>query len=87
MANFRPMLLMTLVFLGYLLWVEWQKDYGPQPVQPQPASISDSSGQTVPPVPAQAAEDLPKPGEAVTETRPKSGEGVPELAAPAVMTG
>jgi YidC/Oxa1 family membrane protein insertase len=87
MGNLRPVLAIGLVFLAYMLWVEWQKDYGPQPVQPQPASISDSSGQTVPPVPAQAAEDLPKPGEAVTETRPKSGEGVPELAAPAVMTG
>jgi YidC/Oxa1 family membrane protein insertase len=31
MANFRPMLFITLIFLGYLLWVEWQKDYGPQP--------------------------------------------------------
>lgn len=30
MANLRPMLLISLVFLGYLLWVEWQKDYGPQ---------------------------------------------------------
>ena len=30
MANFRPALLITLVFLGYLLWIEWQKDYGPR---------------------------------------------------------
>ena len=30
MANLRPVLLMTLVFLGYLLWVEWQRDYGPR---------------------------------------------------------
>ena len=29
-ANFRPALLITLVFLGYLLWIEWQKDYGPR---------------------------------------------------------
>jgi len=31
MANFRPMLLISLVFLGYMLWVEWQKDYAPRP--------------------------------------------------------
>jgi len=30
MANFRPMLLLSLVFLGYMLWFEWQKDYGPE---------------------------------------------------------
>ena len=29
-TNLRPMLLITLVFLSYLIWVEWQKDYGPQ---------------------------------------------------------
>lgn len=31
MANLRPALMVTLAFLGYLLWVEWQKDYGPAP--------------------------------------------------------
>jgi YidC/Oxa1 family membrane protein insertase len=31
MANFRPVLFITLIFLGYMLWVEWQKDYGPAP--------------------------------------------------------
>ena len=30
MANLRPVLLISLLFLGYLLWIEWQKDYGPQ---------------------------------------------------------
>jgi len=30
MANLRPALLISLVFLGYLLWVEWQKDYAPR---------------------------------------------------------
>lgn len=35
MAQLRPMLLMGLVVLAYLMWVEWQKDYGVQPpVQP-----------------------------------------------------
>ena len=30
MANLRPVLLISLVFLGYMLWVEWQKDYAPR---------------------------------------------------------
>jgi len=33
MANLRPVLFISLVFLGYMLWIEWQKDYGPVPVQ------------------------------------------------------
>ncbi len=31
MANLRPMLFMGLLVLSYLMWVEWQKDYGVQP--------------------------------------------------------
>ncbi|MFT5140070.1 MAG: YidC/Oxa1 family membrane protein insertase [Lysobacterales bacterium] len=34
MANLRPMLLLSLVFLGYMLWFEWQKEYGPKPIVP-----------------------------------------------------
>ncbi|KAA9131488.1 membrane protein insertase YidC [Marinihelvus fidelis] len=52
MANLRPVLLITLVFIGYLLWVEWQKDYGPQP-QPAPASTTTATDTpTSAPVPA-----------------------------------
>ena len=45
MANLRPVLLISLLFLGYLLWVEWQKDYGPQP-QPGSDTVSDASRAT-----------------------------------------
>ena len=31
MGNLRPALIMGLVLLGYLIWVEWQRDYGPAP--------------------------------------------------------
>jgi YidC/Oxa1 family membrane protein insertase len=41
MANLRPVLLISLLFLGYLLWVEWQKDYGPQP-QTMPGTASET---------------------------------------------
>jgi len=34
MANLRPMLFMGLIVLSYLMWMEWQKDYGGQPIAP-----------------------------------------------------
>ncbi len=37
MANLRPMLLIGLIVLSYMIWIEWQKDYGPQPT---PATTS-----------------------------------------------
>jgi YidC/Oxa1 family membrane protein insertase len=66
MANLRPMLLMTLVFLGYLLWVEWQKDYAtvkPAPVTteapvPEPVTTPGSDLATVP---VQNSGDVPTP--------------------------
>jgi YidC/Oxa1 family membrane protein insertase len=46
MGNLRPVLIIGLVFLGYMIWVEWQRDYGPAP---RPASrpgteVSTQSG-------------------------------------------
>lgn len=43
MSNLRPVLLISLVFLGYLLWVEWQKDYGPQPQATAAAPAGDAA--------------------------------------------
>jgi YidC/Oxa1 family membrane protein insertase len=83
MANFRPVLFITLLFLGYLLWVEWQKDYGPAP---QPATVttpaqSQPAGfqQDVPSVgdvpPSEPPGDLPaieqQPATVVAETQPE----------------
>lgn len=34
MENQKILLYFTLFFVAYLLWAEWQKDYGPQPVAP-----------------------------------------------------
>jgi YidC/Oxa1 family membrane protein insertase len=66
MANLRPMLFMGLLVLSYLMWVEWQKDYGPQPQQQsQPATpaANTSPGTSSLPVPADPsiplAGDLP----------------------------
>ena len=34
MENHRILLYFTLFFITYLLWAEWQMDYGPKPVAP-----------------------------------------------------
>jgi len=67
MGNLRPVLLIGLVFLGYMIWVQWQKDYAPAPqAQAQRSAPQD----IVPPVPgaattqANSAADLPQPADA-----------------------
>ena len=76
MGNLRPILIMGLVFLGYLMWIEWQKDYGPAPeprgVAEQPASQGAESIPDIPDyeqAPSQGVEDLPS----ATETTVNSG--------------
>ena len=62
MGNLRPVLIMGLLFLGYMMWIEWQKDYGPVPVPPAETS---TSAEVVPDVPdfnqetADSTVDLP----------------------------
>jgi YidC/Oxa1 family membrane protein insertase len=60
MGNLRPVLIIGLVFLGYMLWIEWQKDYGPQSpassAQPESSLGSDTASS---PVDGKAA-DLPQ---------------------------
>jgi len=87
MGNLRPVLAIGLVFLAYMLWVEWQKDYGPQPAPPEPASVSEARSQSIPSIPEQPAEDLPTPAEAGSTGRQTQEEGVPAIEAPAAMTG
>lgn len=78
MANTRPILLITLVFLAYLIWLEWQKDYGPQPASTPAPAEQAAPGAGVPDVPAFSAEsaetgqpaDLPDLGDAAPATQP-----------------
>ena len=91
MAQLRPMLLMGLAVLAYLMWVEWQKDYGVQP-QAQPATqvTSDSSSainaldDASIPAPQDlsvpSVGDLPSPDASATAMEPDTG-------AEAVMQG
>ena len=42
MGNLRPVLIVGLVFLGYMMRVEWQKDYGVAPAG-RPEAVSDDA--------------------------------------------
>jgi YidC/Oxa1 family membrane protein insertase len=68
MGNLRPVLIVGLVFLGYMMWVEWQKDYGVAPTaRPEAVSEEAQYASDTPDVPsmasspAQSEADLPAP--------------------------
>ena len=46
MANLRPMLLIGLLVISYLMWVEWQKDYGVQPQEQASTKVDRSMQET-----------------------------------------
>lgn len=76
MDNLRPVLLITLAFLGYMIWLEWQKDYAPAP--PPAAAVQQQN-------PAAGANDVPV--ESQTTTTDTSAADLPELGEqPAVAT-
>lgn len=60
MGNLRPVLIIGLVFLAYMIWVEWQRDYGPTP---QAASASRAPASSL----SQEAGDLPATGPAAEQ--------------------
>ncbi|MEE4216616.1 MAG: membrane protein insertase YidC [Xanthomonadales bacterium] len=75
MGNLRPVLIMGLVVLGYLMWIEWQKDYGPAPeprvVTEQPAPQGAESIPDIPDyaqAPSQGVEDLPSAMETTADS-------------------
>lgn len=75
MGNLRPVLIIGLVFLGYMLWVQWQKDYGPAPQPPVQTSQLQSDTPAIPssvPTVSTGADDLPSMME--------DGSGMPEAA-------
>jgi YidC/Oxa1 family membrane protein insertase len=65
MANLRPVLIIGLLFLGYMMWVQWQQDYGPAPQTPAPSPSAATEQLDVPTpggtVEPPSAEDLPAP--------------------------
>jgi len=67
MANLRPILFMGLLVISYLMWVEWQKDYSPQPAAPHqtvetvnpPAPVDFPETADIPGSTSEPAGDLP----------------------------
>ena len=64
MANLRPMLFMGLLVLSYLMWVEWEKDYGVKP-QAQPVTEVANTSLDALPVPGSTA-TIPDAGDVPT---------------------
>lgn len=90
MSNLRPVLFITLIFLGYMLWINWQKDYGPQPATPAataepvadiPAPATNGAGNSaVPDAGDLPSEDLPAAEPGQTAATPQA-----EMSAPRQM--
>jgi len=73
MDNTRLFLFAALVFVGMLLWQQWQADYGPQPVAPSGSQVEGSAsgagtGQQA------IVDDLPDLAEAVSKSSSQGGE-------------
>jgi YidC/Oxa1 family membrane protein insertase len=60
MDNSRLFLFAALIFVGMLLWQQWQADYGPQPVVSSEAEISPDGGVATSQIPT---DDLPDQAE------------------------
>ena len=56
MDNSRLFLFAALIFVGMLLWQQWQADYGPQPVASSEAEISADGNVATSQIPT---DDLP----------------------------
>jgi YidC/Oxa1 family membrane protein insertase len=84
MGNLRPVLIIGLVFLGYMIWIQWQRDYAPAPMPatPQQRDAVALSDQALPdqplagPGPSEDVPDLP-PSVADPQPRQPDGDGLP----------
>ncbi len=55
MSNMRPILFIGLVFVSFMLWQAWQKDYGPKPTPVDASSVSEQAPGLI----TDAEDDLP----------------------------
>jgi YidC/Oxa1 family membrane protein insertase len=69
MANLRPILFMGLLVLSYMMWVEWQKDYAPEPQPQSQIQPTDSSVDAIP-VPVPQDQSVPSMGDLPEVTAP-----------------
>ncbi|MBT8053002.1 MAG: membrane protein insertase YidC [Gammaproteobacteria bacterium] len=80
MGNLRPVLIIGLVFLGYMIWVQWQKDYGPAPQTQAPIAATQSDTPDVPVSTSAGTNDLPQPLDSPGVGETAAGLPGPELA-------
>ncbi|NND57894.1 MAG: membrane protein insertase YidC [Xanthomonadales bacterium] len=80
MGNLRPVLIIGLVFLGYMIWVQWQKDYGPAPQTQAPIAATQSDTPDVPVSTSAGTNDLPQPLDSPGVGETAAGLPEPELA-------
>ena len=60
MESQRSFLIIGLAFVSFMLWQQWQEDYGPQPVQPIEAQQTTPVSQGVPSFDdSQSQQDVP----------------------------
>ncbi|MCV2886540.1 membrane protein insertase YidC [Aestuariibacter sp. AA17] len=70
MESQRSFLVIGLVMVSFLLWMEWQKDYGPQPVatvQTQPTQVNDAPA-------GQPSADVPVSEQSLSATSVTTGK-------------
>jgi YidC/Oxa1 family membrane protein insertase len=86
MANLRPILFMGLLVLAYLMWVEWQKDYGPQPPV-QSSTQAGTTTTTTSAVPVPQDSPVPDIGDLPSADTPSAGIIDQPVSNQHVMTG
>ncbi|HHL19112.1 MAG TPA: membrane protein insertase YidC [Thiothrix sp.] len=45
MEQQRPLLYLTLIFLGFMIWTQWQQDHAPQPIIPATSESTNTAAQ------------------------------------------
>ena len=87
MANLRPILFMGLLLIAYMMWVEWQKDYGPQPAPPQTTETpTQALDETIPGV-AEIPADVPEMAGDVPQAEASTVPAMEPADKPAEMSG
>ncbi len=79
MNQTRTMMLIALVFLGWMLFTAWHQDYGQPPAAPaQATAASTNAPGSVPDLADASSAAIPQPGAATTEGKPEPAAAMPE---------
>jgi YidC/Oxa1 family membrane protein insertase len=78
MDNTRLFLFAALVFVGMLLWQQWQADYGPQPVSSNEVEVTPNGGVDTAQIPT---DDLPEQADELGQSASQASSSTGEQAA------